>query len=144
MLEFVSATRLTRDEFWEKSALGLSLRRLEPDPRWAPRVAFENKRGLPEVFNERIHAESEHDILAFVHDDIWIDDIFVVDQLVKALQEFHVIGVAGNLRRVPGQPGWLFSEMVPQFKLDLENASGSVAHGPQPFGPVSRYGEAPA
>jgi hypothetical protein len=144
VIEFVSATRMTRDEFWDKAALALSLKRLEPDPRWAPRVAFENRRGLPEVFNERIQAQSEHDILAFVHDDIWLDDLFVGDQLVQALAEFHVVGLAGNVRRVPAQPAWLFSHMNPQFQLDGENLSGSVAHGPHPFGKVTRFGEAPA
>jgi GT2 family glycosyltransferase len=144
MIEFVSATRLTREEFEDKSALGLSFRRLETDPRWASHVAFENKRGLPDVFNERIHAESENDILAFVHDDIWIDDIFVVDQISQALNEFHVVGVAGNVRRLPQQCAWAFSEMLPKFKFDDGNLRGSVAHGPRPFGTVMRFGDAPA
>ena len=94
MLEFVSATRATRDEFWEKAALALSLKRMESDERWVPRVAFENTRGLPEVFNERIQAQSEHDILAFVHDDIWLDDFFTVDaQRERLTGSDHVYGI---------------------------------------------------
>jgi GT2 family glycosyltransferase len=143
MIEFVSATRMDRDAFWEKSALGTSLRRLEPDERWVPRVAFENRRGLPEVFNERIGAESDHDILVFVHDDVWIDDYFISDHLVEALDEFHVVGVAGNQRRLPNQPSWHAVDM--QFTWDArENLSGGIAHGAQPPAPVNLFGETPA
>jgi GT2 family glycosyltransferase len=146
VLEFVSATRLDQDAFWEKSALGLSLKRLEPDARWAPRVAFANRRGLPEVFNERIDAKSDHDILVFIHDDVWIDDFFVTDHLIEALDEFHVVGVAGNKRRVPRQPGWLF--IAPhgnEFVADApEHRSGGIAHGVGPCGDPMLYGETPA
>jgi GT2 family glycosyltransferase len=143
MIEFVSATRLAREAFWEESALGASLRRLEPDERWVPRVAFENRRGLPEVFNERIDAESEHDILVFVHDDVWIDDYFISDHLVEALDEFHVVGVAGNQRRIPNQPSWHTLDL--QLTWDVrDNLSGGIAHGAQPPAPVTLYGETPA
>jgi GT2 family glycosyltransferase len=141
MIEFISATRMTRDQFWEKSALGRSLLRLDPSYRWVARVAFENRRGLPEVFNERIQAPSEHDILAFVHDDVWIDDFYVRDHLEEALHEFALVGVAGNRRRVPRQPGWLFVEATPEFvRDDGANLCGAIAHGAQPFGEVSRFG----
>jgi GT2 family glycosyltransferase len=145
VLEFVSATRLTRDAFWERAALALSLKRMESDERWVPRVAFENTRGLPEVFNERIRAQSEHDILAFVHDDIWLDDFFTVDHVAEALDEFHVVGVAGNRRRVPGQPTWAHTHITDQFVWDeAGNLSGGVAHGSQAWGVVNRFGETPA
>jgi GT2 family glycosyltransferase len=145
VIEFVSATRMTRAQFDEKAALSLSLKRLRADPRWTLHVACENRRGLPDIFNERIRAASEHDILAFVHDDIWIDDFFVGDQLVQALGEFHVVGVAGNRRRLPRQPGWLFAQHVPEFVWDArENLSGAIAHGPEAFGTVNRFGESPA
>jgi GT2 family glycosyltransferase len=145
MLEFVSATRLTRDEFWEKSALALSLKRIECDARWVPRVAFENRRGLPEVFNERIRAESEHDILVFLHDDLWLDDFFVVDHLVEALDEFHVVSVVGNRRRVPRQPSWAHSHITTEFVWDdPANLSGGIAHGKEPWSVVNLFGETPA
>lgn len=145
MLEFVSATRMTRDDFWEKAPLALSLKRMESDERWVPRVAFENSRGLPEVFNERIHAQSEHDVLVFIHDDIWIDDFFVVDHVLEALDEFHVVGVAGNKRRVPGQPTWAHTRITDKFEWDdLSNLSGGIAHGEKAWGFVNRFGETPA
>jgi GT2 family glycosyltransferase len=145
MIEFISATRMTREAFQEKAALALSLERLEAQRRWTLHVAYENRRGLSEVFNERIRASSEHDILAFVHDDIWIDDLFVADQLAQALDEFHVIGVAGNLRRIPRQPGWSFVQASPRFIWDdARNLSGAVAHGGEAYGAVRYFGSAPA
>ena len=58
MIDLVCATRLTSDEFWGRSALGLSLRRMAHDVRLKPRVYFENARGLPSLYNERIAAEN--------------------------------------------------------------------------------------
>jgi GT2 family glycosyltransferase len=142
MIEFISATRMTRDEFWEKSALGRSLLRIDAadHDRWIAKVAFENRRGLPEIFNERIQA-SEADILAFVHDDVWIDDFFICDHLEEAMHEFGVVGVAGNRRRVPRQPAWHFVGITTEFVWDdFANLRGAIAHGAEPFGEVSRFG----
>jgi GT2 family glycosyltransferase len=144
MIEFVSATRLTREEFWEKSALGRSLLRIDASDhdRWVARVAFENKRGLPEIFNERIQAAGEGDILVFVHDDVWIDDFFICDHVDEALHEFAVVGVAGNRRRVPRQPAWAFSKVTATEFVWDEPAQlcGAIAHGAEPCGAVSRFG----
>jgi GT2 family glycosyltransferase len=143
MIEIVSATRMSKEDFWAKSALGLSLQRLEPDERWVPRIAFGNRRGLPEVFNERIELKTEHDILVFVHDDVWIDDFFLSDHLSEALDEFHVVGVAGNTRRVPKQPAWLFVDNDLTWD-DRANLSGGIAHGAEPCGKVELFGPTPA
>lgn len=147
MIEFVSATRLTREEFWKTSALGISLKRIEADPRFAPRIAFENRLGLPEVYNARIDApDSEHDILVFLHDDIWLDNFSICDQLVEALDEFEVLGVVGNKRRVAKAPSWCFLRIENQELIaeDPENLSGAVALGPDPCGRLERFGDAPA
>jgi GT2 family glycosyltransferase len=143
MIEFVSATRLTKDEFWEKSALGRSLTRIEPadHERFVARVAYENSRGLPAVFNERIEATPPDHILVFLHDDLWIDDLFICDHLEEAVHEFHVVGVSGNARRTPMQPSWAFR--VADNVVDWDDAAhlrGAIAHGPEPFGKVTRYG----
>jgi len=143
MIEIVSATRLAETEFWNKSALGLSLRRLKRDARLVARVAFENARGLPEIYNARIDAPDAPDLLVFVHDDVWIDDYFLAERVTDALKAYDLIGVAGNRRRVPGQPAWAFVDA--RFTWDAkENLSGAVAHGRNPFGAISFFGPAPA
>lgn len=147
MIEIISATRMTEDEFWSRSALGISLRRLNKDKRLVPRIAFANRRGLPDVFNERISATEGQDLLVFVHDDVWIDDFFLVDRVIEGLQAFDVVGIAGNLRRVPRQPAWAFvgRNAAGGFVWDERRfLSGAVAHGVTPFGAVSFFGSAPA
>lgn len=143
MIEIVSATRLSQSDFWKNSALGNSLRRLTHDNRLVPRISFGNSRGLPEIYNAHISMANGHDMLAFVHDDVWIDDYFLADRIIDGLQAFDVIGVAGNKRRVPSQPAWAFVGLPLQWD-DRSQLTGSVAHGKYPFGAVSYFGPVPA
>lgn len=143
MIDLVCATRLTSDEFWGRSALGLSLRRMAHDDRLKPRVFFENRRGLPSLYNERIAAADASPVIAFIHDDVWLDDYFFYEHVVSGVQAFDVIGVAGNKRRAPMQPSWAFPSI--EFKWDdRANLSGVVSHGPGPFGTISAFGPVPA
>lgn len=143
MIEIVSATRLSEADFRSKSALGLSLKRLARDSRLSAHIAFENARGLPEVYNARITAQDGRDIVVFMHDDVWIDDYFLADRILEGLAIYDVIGVAGNRRRVPQQPGWAFVDTWLTWD-ERANLSGRVAHGKSPFGAVSYYGAIPA
>ena len=139
MIEIISATRLSESEFWNKAALGISLRRLAQDTRIVAHIAFENQRGLPDVFNARINSREGHEILVFIHDDVWIDDYFLADEVIDGLKTFDVIGVAGNRRRVQNQPAWAFIDNEHTWD-SADNLSGSVAHDSHPFGTVSVYG----
>jgi GT2 family glycosyltransferase len=133
---------LPRRDFPEKSALGISIQRILPDDRVATWVAFENRRGLPEVFNARI-AAAKSDAVVFVHDDVWIEDYYLLERVIEGLKAFDVIGVAGNRRRVKNQPTW--AHVDDDFTRDEPaNLSGRVSHGPYPMGPVTLFGEAPA
>jgi GT2 family glycosyltransferase len=143
MIELVTATRLTAEEFRNSSALGISLRRLDVDSRLSSQVAVSNRAGLPEVYNTRISAGSGAEILVFVHDDVWIDDYFLADRVIAGLEAFDVIGVAGNRRRLPGQRAWHYVN-APGRTEDRKTLSGWVAHGKRPFGRVTTYGPTPA
>jgi GT2 family glycosyltransferase len=146
MIEIVSATRLSENDFWGHSPLGISLKRLSFEKRLKPHITFINSRGLPEIYNARIDSPDGHDILVFVHDDMWIEDFFMADHVIQGLHQYDIIGVAGNRRRLPYQPSWCFIE----FKGDqaiwdtMANLSRSVAHGPVPFGVISHFGPVPA
>jgi len=142
MIEIVTATRWSETEFWNGSALGISLRRLGQGAGLVPRLSFVNQRGLPEIFNARISAPDSPEFLVFVHDDVWIDDFFFAERIVEGLEAYDVIGVAGNRRRVEHQPAWLFVDS--KFTWDKENLSGRVGHGQNPFGQISSFGEVPA
>lgn len=144
MIEIVCATRLDESAFHARSLLGRSLQRLKFDLRLIPRIAYSNARGLPEIYNERIDdaAAPAGNLLAFVHDDVWIDDFLFGDRLQSAAATYDLIGVAGNRRRLPGQPGWVFAN--DRWTIDRDHLSGAIAHGEPGAGPVSYYGPAPA
>lgn len=138
----VSATRSTREAFWNEGALGLSLRRFADDDRLVPWIAFENSQGLPEVYNQVLTQDNASGVVVFVHDDVWLDDLFFVQRMLEGLQAFDVIGVAGNRRRVGKQPGWAFVDT--DFRWDDRvNLSGRVAHGAAAMGRPSDFGPVP-
>lgn len=143
MIEIVSATKLSEHEFWDRSALGISLQRFAKDRRLTARIAFENSRGLPMVFNASIDAQENAEIIVFIHDDVWIDDDAFVDKVLEGLEQFDIVGVAGNRRRVRNQPAWPFVDEYLTWD-SKENLRGRIAHGKFPFGDVSVYGATPA
>ena len=102
-IEVISATRHSEENFWNKSALGISLKRIAPGNAIFPRIAFNNQEGLSTVYNNGIAAAENQSILVFIHDDVWIDDYFLSQRIVDGLHYYQVIGVAGNRRRVSQQ-----------------------------------------
>jgi GT2 family glycosyltransferase len=143
LIDIVSATRRPEAGFWDDSPLAISLRRIAFDTRLAAHVSFANQRGLPEVYNARLAAADCAEYVVFVHDDVWLDDHYIADRIIEGLRVYEVIGVAGNRRRVAGQPAWAFVDDT--FTWDhRDNLSGAVAHARRPFGAVSYFGPAPA
>ncbi|MGV3581612.1 MAG: tetratricopeptide repeat protein [Methylophilus sp.] len=144
LVQVVSATRMSEQDFWTQSALGRSLNRhLKKDARLSTSIAFNNTRGLSTIFNESIENAEDDAVLVFIHDDVWIDEEQFADVVLAGLQQFDVIGVAGNKRRVANQPAWPFIDA--DFTWDSkENLSGRVGHGEHAFGQISDYGAVPA
>jgi len=135
-VEIVSATRVKEAAFGQ-TPLGQSLSRLQIPAS----IAFENAKGLPEIYNARIAASPE-DVLVFVHDDVWILDHFFVSRVLEGLGQYDVIGVAGARRRSAGQITWGHTA---SGKWDPDNHSGCVAHGNTPItAKMDLYGDLPA
>jgi GT2 family glycosyltransferase len=141
MFEVVSATRLTHDQFWSEAPLGTSVQRTKADERVSFHIAFENTRGLSEIYNERIDNSSATALL-FVHDDVWIEDAFFVDRVFEGLKLFDIIGLAGNRQRYPFQKTWFRSPILKG--ADVEHTSGMMGHGDKPFGELRAFGPVPA
>jgi GT2 family glycosyltransferase len=141
-IEFVCATRLDEAAFRERSALALSIRRLN-DPRLHLTVAFANRRPLAEVYNAAIESGPERDVVVFLHDDLWLDDFFILERIVSGLAQFDVIGIVGNRRRRQGQRGWAFVS-APGDRDDPQFLSGRIAQAEHPCGQVYYFGPAPA
>lgn len=100
---FVVATRRKSDD--EELPIVKFLKRINVHDEYKIdlNVVFENKRGLSSVYNGYIEDEKTrtagdgaHDFLVFVHDDIWIGDVFLFEKIISASKYFDVIGVCGG------------------------------------------------
>ena len=125
----VVASQTNQADFFERTATGRSLN-LYRFPFIDVRLFPENRAGLPKIYNSVIE-ESVDDpcMLIFMHDDVHIIDYYWVDQLLAGLNRFEVVGIAGNKRRIPRQPSWLFLDTY-RTQDRSENLSGVIGHGP--------------
>jgi len=124
----VVATRESESGFYTSTATGRSIQAFGRGP-FELHLFVNNKEGLPKVYNKVIEQiEDPETLLVFAHDDLHLLDYFWHMRLHEAAQRFHVVGLAGNKRRVPGQPSWAFTDA--SFSWDAaENLSGVVGHG---------------
>ena len=141
MLNLVSATRCTPEEF-ARTPLGRSAARLPSDDSARLFVAYGNHEGLPCVYNRYLKEEYREDLVVFLHDDLWIDDIFFLIRIREALGSLDVAGLAGNQRLVEEAPAW--HVLNDRMEWDRKHLTGAVCHGKTPFGPCSCYGPTPA
>jgi hypothetical protein len=136
---FVCATRSTVEGFQLDCALGRTLD-LYRYPQTEIRLFPNNTVGLPRLYNMAIQdAARDPAILIFAHDDLFICDFFWPDHIRDGLENFDIVGLAGNRRRVANQPAWPFTDT--NLTNDVGNLSGTVAHG-SGFPPenLSHYG----
>lgn len=128
-IRIVTATRLTRERFLSESLLGRSLRALRAVERFEVTLHAENRTGLPVLYNRAIaQAADQPALLVFVHDDVMFCDFHWALRLREGLERFDVIGLAGNRRRLPGQPAWAFVDERLTWD-DRAQLSGVVGHG---------------
>ncbi len=139
-VELVTATRLSRSDF-DAQPLGRTLRRFGFDTRIAVGVSADNSEGLPTIYNRAIDADGP-DIIVFVHDDVWIEDLFLADRLEEGLARFDVVGIAGNRRRV-GRQLKFYTVPGGEDRLDFGYTSGRLGIG-MPGGRVLDLGPSPA
>lgn len=137
---FVIATRKSQKNFWEDAATGifLQLYRLP----FVEIILFpENSEGLSKIYNKVIEAsKGDPAILIFAHDDLHILDFHWMNTIFNGLNRFGIVGVAGNKRRVPFQPSWVFIDNNFTWD-DSANLSGVVGHGNSfPPSNISNFG----
>ncbi|MDZ4771707.1 MAG: hypothetical protein SGI72_01095 [Planctomycetota bacterium] len=146
-----TVTRSSRAEFVESSLLGRSLRNFS-DGR-LPRVALHADNapphavlGLSEIYNRVLDAAARDSFVVFVHDDVYVNDWFLLERLTEAFEHFDVVGVAGNSAPDFAEPAWCMRFDASLAQNGLQNRasfSGSVRHG-DPHAPgVHHYGPAP-
>ncbi|MEI6002941.1 hypothetical protein H3V53_39415 [Paraburkholderia bengalensis] len=128
-IRLVCGTRSSYDDFSRATALGrsLSLFRHESPPQL---MLFDNNRaGLSSIYNYAIEqARDNPAILVFLHDDLHLCDFYWMDRVREAVSRFDIVGLAGNTRRLPGQPSWFFKD-ASFTRDDVQYLSGVVGHG---------------
>jgi len=140
-IRLVIATRLSEKDFFEKTATGRSISIRRPE-FVEVRLFINNRLGLPILYNQAIFESIDNPaILIFIHDDIHVLDYYWFNKVIDALNNFQVIGLAGNKRRVKKQPSWAFID--DSFTWDQkDNLSGIIGHGDKfPPNNLSIYGE---
>lgn len=124
-LAVISCTRLKREE-----AMQSPLIRSAEDFRYRNDIIFdivyENTKGLPQVYNEKIEQYKNSDInyLLFVHDDVYIDDLKLYEKIKSAKKDcgYDIVGLAGCLNpRLTNPALW-------HLMSDIKDLRGQVAH----------------
>lgn len=147
-LRVVCATREPQERFLSHTLTGQSLHRMKQSGvDLQTTVVCSNQSGLPTIYNKVISQENAGSILLFLHDDVWINDLWLSQRLHEGLLRYDVLGVAGNRQRVPNQPAWSFPKRSGQWDT-ADNLLGQVAHCTEKdkmhhaTAKVSRYGNA--
>jgi hypothetical protein len=118
----VSATPLSKEEFWKTTPLAKSLEMIASKNCFY-HIVYGNKTGLPLIYNSMMRSpESENTITLFVHHDVSIEDAFLVPKLNEAIKQFDIVGLAG------GSSVEIKSPALWHLMTDRETWSGAVAH----------------
>jgi hypothetical protein len=120
---FVIPTSKSENEFREKSQIGFFIDKMNTVKGINYTVIFENKKGLPKVYNQLINEEKhKNEKLIFVHDDVIIDDLFWEEKLDIAFEKFDIVGLAGSKKcDLSRPPAW-------HLMSDRQDYVGEVAH----------------
>ena len=149
-LHIVSATRMSETAFWKTSHLGTSLRRADYLIPLRHTIAFENSRGLSEIYNRAVATMEDGEIAVFVHDDVVLYDFFLPFRIEEGLQHFDLIGVAGDANPPADHAGWRVRLPASGGKATdtppaghVQAQSGGVNHLFAAHDLISRYGPVP-
>ena len=142
LTRLVSATRLSEAGFWKTSLLGKSLLAMPEPFRPELVLAFDNERGLPEIYNRALDGCPEDRNILFVHDDVFLHDQFLQYRIAEGLGRYDVIGLAGSRGSDPSQPSWglaFDAELRPTGwqKPAQVQLSGAVSHVPRYSDPAT-------
>lgn len=127
-LLLVTATREPAARFYSHTALGRSVLRLREagvDVTVSARCG--NTLPLGAAHNGAVDERHRNHLVVFVHDDVLLEDWHLAHRLSEALTHYDIVGVAGNRRRLPGQPAWHFAQFVGHWSPP-QDLVGCVGH----------------
>jgi len=120
---FVIATQFNDKDFWEKSQIAIFLEKAGYTNNCT--VFFENKEGLPKVYNQFFTEQNKLKKIIFVHDDVLIEDLFWEEKLNIAFEKYDIVGLAGSKKcDLTRPPAW-------HLMSDRQDQVGEVGHSHQ-------------
>lgn len=123
-IHIICATPLSADDFWQTAPLANFLGKIdvEEDSRISYVIYYNNIIGLAKIYNKEITKKNKDKIVVFVHDDVDIQDFYLVEKLNTAIVDFDVIGLAG------GKNINLKSPALWHIMTERSTWSGAVGH----------------
>jgi len=133
-LLIVAATQLDEASFLREAPLARMLDLHGETAQLRVKVAFDNRKGLPTIYNQAIADVQPDEIVVFCHDDVALDDPWLPERLSEALAHFDIVGVAGCAIPLPDHSSWLSGYLEHdahgQTRINgLGELAGRVRHG---------------
>lgn len=117
---FVIATQKTKEEFKKQTQISIFLDKFGLSKNST--VFYENKDGLPKIYNKFINESYKDKNVIFVHDDVLIEDLFIFEKLDIAFEKYDIVGLAGSKKcDLSKPPAW-------HLMSNREDHVGEVAH----------------
>jgi hypothetical protein len=117
---FVIATEKTKEVFDKNSQISLFLDKMGFLAK--AKIFYENKTGLPTLYNRFITENNKDKKIIFVHDDVLIEDLFFEEKLDLAFEKYDIVGLAGSKKcDLTRPPAW-------HLMSEKQDHVGEVAH----------------
>jgi hypothetical protein len=117
---FVVATTKNQESFEKDCPISLFLDKTHNKNNST--ILYENKIGLPKIYNSFLTQENKDKKIIFVHDDVLIEDLFFHEKLDIAFEKYDVVGLAGCKKcNIQKPPAW-------HLMCDHSDFVGEVAH----------------
>lgn len=123
LYKFVIATPYPdKFEFKNKAQISLSLDKMGWNS--ISHIEYSNKQGLSKLYNSFITEENRDKRIIFVHHDVMIDDILLLEKLEIAFEKYDIVGLAGSKKCNLNSPiaAW-------HLMCNREDMVGEVSHG---------------
>lgn len=135
-IKFVVATPKTQEEFAQTSTF-LSLEKL--NLLRDTNVIFENKQSLTFIYNTFINDMNKDNYVVFLHDDILVEDAFLLEKLRTGFESYDIVGVAGTKQCDLSAPMCAWHLMS-----DPKHFVGEVTHTKDKMFWTNSYGPTPS
>jgi hypothetical protein len=120
---------MSKESFWEHSALGKSLSECEDMQSCEFSFAYDFTGSICSYYNDSASPENGELILIFIMDHIGLIDPQWRTKLDAALAQFNVVGIRGNSQLTDEQPTWWFENLTPDPSTLLGSASIDTIDG---------------